>query len=154
MQDNPNPTVYPLTLYYDASCPMCHAEMHNLMRRNARELLVFVDVTAPGFDAQPLGASQQDLMTLIHARCADGTLVRGVDVFRLAYTAAGLPWVSALVSLPVVGPLTDALYPWVARFRNQIPRWLTRALFERATERAAHRAATQSAACQQGRCEL
>ena len=150
MQTNPDPAVYPLTLYYDASCPMCKAEMHNLMLRNQRELLVFVDVTAPGFDAQPLGVSPQDLMTLIHARRADGALVRGVDVFRLAYVAAGLPWVSALVSLPVVGPVTDALYPWVARFRNQIPRWLTRALFER----AAARAASQSAACQQGRCKL
>lgn len=135
------PAIYPLTLYYDGACPMCRAEMHNLMLRNRRELLAFVDISVPGFSGQPPGATQQDLMTLIHASQADGTLVKGVDVFRLAYSAAGLPWVSTLVRLPVIGPLADRLYPWIARFRHHIPRPLVVLLFETAARRAAAQAA-------------
>jgi predicted DCC family thiol-disulfide oxidoreductase YuxK len=143
MTVNSAPAVYPLTLYYDGACPMCHAEMHNLMLRNQRQLLVFVDISVPGFSGQPPGATQQDLMTLIHASQADGTLVKGVDVFRLAYSAAGLPWVSALVRLPVIGPLVDRLYPWVARFRQRIPQRLVVLLFETAARRAAIQAAAR-----------
>lgn len=138
------PNIYPLTLYYDGACPMCHAEMHNLMLRNRDELLAFVDISVPGFDGQPPGATQHDLMTLIHARQADGTLVKGVDVFRLAYSAAGLPWVSALMRRPVIGPLADRLYPWVARFRNHIPQRLVVLLFENAARRAAAQPRCQS----------
>ena len=29
-----NETVYPLTLYYESACPLCKAEMQNLMLRN------------------------------------------------------------------------------------------------------------------------
>ena len=149
MTANPAPAVYPLTLYYDGACPMCRAEMHNLMLRNQRNLLAFVDISVPGFSGQPPGATQQDLMALIHARQADGTLVKSVDVFRLAYSAAGLPWVSALVRLPVIGPLADRLYPWVARFRNHIPRPLVVLLFENAARRAAAQAAARGQ-CQPG----
>jgi predicted DCC family thiol-disulfide oxidoreductase YuxK len=145
-------SVYPLTLYYDGACPMCRAEMHNLMLRNTRELLAFVDIAVPGFSGQPPGVSQQALMTLMHARRADGTLVVGVDVFRLAYEAAGLPWVTRLVSLPVIGPLTERLYPWVARFRNHIPRPLVVWLFERAARRAAAQAAARGPCAPDGAC--
>lgn len=34
-----HPAIYPLTLYYDGACPMCRAEMHNLMLRNSRNFL-------------------------------------------------------------------------------------------------------------------
>ncbi|KTT06843.1 DCC1-like thiol-disulfide oxidoreductase family protein, partial [Pseudacidovorax intermedius] len=48
-----NPDVYPLTLYYDASCPMCDAEMTHLRLRDEAGRLAFVDASAPGFDAPP-----------------------------------------------------------------------------------------------------
>ncbi|ABM36796.1 thiol-disulfide oxidoreductase DCC family protein [Polaromonas naphthalenivorans] len=140
--------IYPLTLYYDGSCPMCHAEMHNLMLRNTRELLAFVDISVPGFSGQPPGATQHDLMTLMHARQADGTVIKGVDVFRLAYAAAGLGWVSALFRLPVVSTVADRLYPYLARYRNRIPRRLVQLAFETAARRAAARA--QARQCKAG----
>lgn len=42
-------STYPLTIYYDASCPLCHAEMHNLMLRNSQGLLQFVDASPVDF---------------------------------------------------------------------------------------------------------
>ena len=44
-------SLYPLTLLYDADCPVCSLEMDNLRARDAEGRLVFVDIAAPGFDA-------------------------------------------------------------------------------------------------------
>ena len=148
-----NATLYPLTLYYDGACPLCRAEMHNLMLRNTAGLLAFVDVSAPGFDSPPPGTSLTDLLDLIHARRADGEVLRGVEVFRLAYAAVGLPWVGRLTRLPGLRTLSEALYPVVARNRHRLPRRLVVSLFETGWRRAAERAA-QQAHCRDGRCDL
>jgi predicted DCC family thiol-disulfide oxidoreductase YuxK len=44
------PTDYPLTIYYDASCPLCATEMHALKRNDAAGVLELVDCSAPEFD--------------------------------------------------------------------------------------------------------
>ncbi|MFM9879179.1 MAG: thiol-disulfide oxidoreductase DCC family protein [Burkholderiaceae bacterium] len=136
-----NSAVYPLTLYYESACPLCNAEMTNLMLRNHGQLLRFVDVSAPGFAAVPPGTSLQDLLDLIHAQRADGQVVKGVEVFRLAYEAVGLGGVARALRLPVLGALAKHAYPLLARNRHRIPRSLVRFMFEGAVRRAAQRAA-------------
>ncbi|MFD2452296.1 thiol-disulfide oxidoreductase DCC family protein [Ideonella paludis] len=145
-----NPAIYPLTLFYDASCPLCAAEMHNLMLRNTAGHLAFVDVSAPEVPSHIDGVSREAMMTEIHARQADGEWVRGVDVFRLAYQAAGLPQVSKVLSWPLLAPMADALYPWVARNRQHMPQVLSGLLFGRALRRAA--AQVQARQCAAGAC--
>lgn len=142
--------IYPLTLYYESACALCNAEMSNLMLRNTQGLLVFADVSAPGFCALPEGASMADLLHLIHARRADGQLVRGVEVFRLAYEAVGLSWVTTALRLPVLGKLAERLYPTLARNRHRIPRVVASLLFEGAIRRAAEKAAAQGMRCAPG----
>lgn len=146
-----NPSIYPLTLFYDASCPLCAAEMHNLMLRNTEGHLAFVDVSAPEVPSHIDGVSREAMMTEIHARQADGEWVRGVDVFRLAYRAAGLPRVSSVLSWPLLAPAADALYPWVARHRQQMPKMLSSLLFGRALRRAAAQAHARQ--CDAEACE-
>ncbi|MEK8031350.1 DUF393 domain-containing protein [Ideonella sp. DXS29W] len=143
---------YPMTIYYDASCALCNAEMTNLMLRNTEGLLRFVDVSAPGFDAPPPGTTVSTLMELIHAQTADARLLNGVEVFRLAYRAVGLGWLWAPTNWPVLRPLADKLYPVVARNRHRIPRALSHLLFETTARRAAQRASAQR--CQaDGTCQ-
>ena len=48
---------YPLTLLYDAACPVCALEMDHLRSRNQQGLLAFVDIAQPGFEAARYGAS-------------------------------------------------------------------------------------------------
>lgn len=148
-----NPMIYPLTIYYDASCPLCNAEMNNLMLRNHAQQLQFVDASAAGFASPLPGIAQADLMNLIHARRADGNVVKGVEVFRLAYGAVGLGWVTAPTAWPLLKQLADHAYPWVVRHRYRFPRWLVHALFEGPTRRAAERAA-QRARCNGNQCHL
>jgi predicted DCC family thiol-disulfide oxidoreductase YuxK len=145
-----NPVIYPLTIYYESACPLCNAEMTNLMLRNTDQLLEFADISAPGFDALPDGTTLQAMLEIIHARRADGVVIRGVEVFRLAYDAVGLSRVAGALRLPVLGWAADRSYPWVARNRHRFPRALIRLLFEGETRRAAERAAgtrCTSAAC-------
>jgi predicted DCC family thiol-disulfide oxidoreductase YuxK len=136
---------YPLTLYYDASCPLCLSEMRNLMLRNHWALLRFVDVSAPNFVA-PAGVTRTDLLSLMHGQTAQGQWLRGVAVFELAYRAAGLPQVSWVLGLRWLRPFANRLYPVIARYRHQLPRWVPRLLFETALRRAAQHA-------QQNRCD-
>ena len=145
-----NNAIYPLTLYYESACPLCNAEMTNLKLRNTAGLLRFVDVSAPGFDACPPGTTLEDLMALMHGLTADGRVLKGVEVFRLAYSAVGIPQVAALTSLPGIAPLSERVYAVIARNRHRLPRRLITALFERALRRAAEQAATQR--CDGGTC--
>lgn len=138
--------LYPLTLYYDASCPLCKAEMDNLRLRDTRQRLCFVDASAPGFDAAPPGVSVAELMTLMHARTASGQVLSGVPAFELAYGAVDLPIVVALLRAPVLRPLAIRLYPHIARHRQRLPRWLAAVVFGRALRHAAERAARQHCA--------
>lgn len=139
-------STYPMTIYYESACPLCNAEMSNLMLRNTRGLLRFEDVSAPGFNDMPTGTTMNDLLDLIHAQKADGSVIKGVEVFRMAYEAVGLGWVTAATRWPVIGPLADRVYPVLARNRHRLPRPLVALLFETAARRAAERAA------ERGRC--
>ncbi|MDA8444051.1 thiol-disulfide oxidoreductase DCC family protein [Paracidovorax valerianellae] len=149
-----NPAVYPLTLYFDSRCRLCAAEMGNLMVRNTDGLLRFADVWAPDFEGPPAGTTQEELLTLIHARQADGGLLRGVAVFRAAYEAVGLGWVTAATRWPVIGPLADKVYPVLARNRYRLPQWLVQGLFERASGAAARRAAARHCKPDDDQCRL
>lgn len=137
-------TTYPLTIYYDASCPLCNGEMTNLMLRNTEGLLVFVDASPADFVSPIAGTTRHELMNMIHAVRADGQVVKGVEVFRLAYGAVGLGWVTAPTALPGLRQLADLAYPWVVRNRYGFPRRLVALLFEGPTRRAAEQAARRA----------
>ncbi len=141
---------FPLTLLYDGACPLCMLEMRELMARNTAQLLRFEDISAPGFDATPYGASLAAMNGLIHAQRADGSLVVGVEVFRLAYGAVGLRALVAPTAWPVLKPVVDALYAFFARHRMLLSRWFSPA----ALWLSARRAAKRSAACKEGACDV
>lgn len=141
---------YPMTIYYDASCALCNGEMTNLMLRNTQGLLVFVDASPDDFISPVPNTSRHALMNMIHAVRADGQIARGVEVFRLAYGAVGLGWVTAPTTWPVLRQLADRTYPWLVRNRYRVPRPLVALMFEGPTRRAAERAAQQAA--QRARC--
>lgn len=113
-------TRFPMTLLYDGDCPVCALEMDHLRARHAAGRLVFVDIAAPGFDASAYGTTPAALNAEIHAVLPDGTLLRGVEVLRRAYAAAGLGWVLAPTGWAPLRPLADAAYRVFARHRRTI----------------------------------
>jgi len=116
---------YPLTVFYDASCPMCASEMHAIKALDAQGRIELVDCSAAAFDEAALtggGYCRADAMSLIHARDADGRWLVGVDVFEAAYRAAGLEAIARIWGSRRLRPLLDRMYPWVARNRQRLSR--------------------------------
>lgn len=111
---------YPLTLFYDAACPVCSLEMDHLRERDHAGRLRFVDIGAPGFDAAAHGATLQAMNAEIHARRSDGSMLKGVEVLRLAYDAVGLGWVLRASAWPPLRPAFDGAYRVFARHRLAI----------------------------------
>lgn len=138
---------YPLTLYYDASCQLCSAEIRNLKARDTEGRLLLVDCSPADFREGP--APREALMNAIHAVDADGRVFVGVETFRVAYGAVGLRAVSRALGLPGIAQVAERAYPVLVRNRYRLPRWLIGRLFER----AARRATMRSSACTAGACE-
>lgn len=139
---------YPLTLLYDEACPLCKLEIDNLKVRNEAGLLRFTDISAPDFDPAPYGVPLHEMLAVIHAIKCDGTVVRGVEVFRLAYSAVGLGWITSPTGWPFLKPLFDRAYVQLARHRYRVSSKLAWLLFGIAARRAARR----SRACTEGTC--
>ena len=114
--------VYPLTLLYDAACPVCSLEMDHLRERNAHGRLAFVDIAAPGFDAAAYGSTLAALDAEIHGVWADGSVVKGLETLRAAYAAVGLGWVLRPTGFGPLRPVFDIAYRLFARYRRPISR--------------------------------
>ncbi len=143
---------YPLTLLYDARCAVCALEMDHLRERGQQRgdgRLVFIDISAPGFDPLPYGATLAAMNAEIHAIRPDGSVLRGVPVLRLAYAAVGLGWVLRPTGWAPLRPLFDAGYRVFARHRQT----LSRVAAPLIQGLRAHRMAQRMKACQAGACD-
>jgi predicted DCC family thiol-disulfide oxidoreductase YuxK len=144
--------VYPLTLLYDAACPVCALEMDHLRSRNLGGQLVFVDISTPGFDPAPYGVGFEAMDAEIHARCADGRVIHGVEVLRLAYAAVGLGWVLRPTGWLPLRALSEAGYRVFARHRRSISR-VAAPLIDAIRHARAERLARRMRSCRAGTCE-
>ena len=130
----PDPTLaYPLTVYYDASCPLCRAEMETLKARDGDDRLRLVDCSAAAFDATTCaaqGVTRTMMMERIHARDASGRWLVGLDVFAAVYGAAGFPRFARIYASRWLRPLLDRAYPWIATHRYALSRFGLPRLFD------------------------
>jgi len=111
-----------LTLYYDGHCHFCLRAVQRLQRWDKRGALAYADIAAPGFDPAPLGVTLEALNTEMHARRADGTLLRGMDSILEAHMLAGRAWLVWPLRIPFLRPLFGAAYRAFARNRYRISR--------------------------------
>jgi predicted DCC family thiol-disulfide oxidoreductase YuxK len=110
------------TIYFDGDCPFCVREISWLLRRGERTggRLVAVDIAAPEFDPLAHGADREAFMARIHGRRGDGPLIDGMQVFREAYRAVGLGWLTAPTGWPLLRPIFDLAYRIFARHRVRL----------------------------------
>ena len=135
---------YPLTVYFDATCVLCTAEMSAMKARDAAARLDLVDCSPAGFNAGP--APREALMAAIHAVDAAGQVFVGVPAIRACRDAVGLPSGSFLLDLPWIAPMADRAYAVLARNRYRLPRWLVALV--------ARKAARSSRTCAGGNCRI
>ena len=144
-----------LTVWYDASCPLCATEMRALRRHAGEDVLALRDCSTTGFDDAEMavaGYRQADLMRLIHARDASGHWLRGVEVFERAYRLAGIENVARIFGDRRLRPLWDRVYPWIARHRMLLSRLHLNAIYGRLIDHAARGAARRARACVDAHC--
>ena len=122
---------FEVEVFYDGECPLCKREIGMLRRLDRRERIRFTDIAEPGFDAEALGRSFEDMMARIQGRLQDGTWIEGVEVFRRLYGAVGFGPLVALSRVWGLRQLLDAAYTVFAKNRL---RWTGR--------------------CEDGRCAL
>lgn len=156
MQPFDHATQFPMTIYYDASCRFCNAEMTNLMLRNEAGQLIFIDANSGDLSAAP--APYDELMRAIHGIGADGSVYTGVDCLTRAYLGIGWAWVPQLINLPLVAGAARKLYPVIARNRHRLPQgpvaWVFEMALRRAARHHARQAAARSSACANGACDI
>jgi len=115
---------YPLTLYVDDACPLCHAEMAGLAARDRSSCLRVVDASAAGFGGdeatRAAGLDQATLLHRLHARDAQGRWLVGIPVFAAAYEAAGVRWMAKLLRIRLLRPAWDVGYALVADHRGAL----------------------------------
>ena len=125
----PDTPVFPLQIFYDGSCSVCATEMNVYRRKEHGGRLIFVDISAQGFDPSPFGVTMDAFMYEMHAIDREGHIYRGVGAFRAIWqafpdsTRYGL--LAALVSLSGVNFLARLAYRGFARIRKYLPKYRT-----------------------------
>ena len=116
-----------LTIYYDASCPLCVCEMAVVKSRDVDGLLALVDCSgnqplpAPRMSNEA-GITREAMMRSLHARTADGRWLVGVPAYEAIFRATGFPRLARLAASARLAPLLAKVYAWVARYRYRLPR--------------------------------
>lgn len=113
---------YPLEFLYDGECSICRFDVAHLRRHDQHGRLLFIDISTPDFDPTPYGRSRAELLARMTARRADGVVVDGPEVFRLALAANGLGWLIAPTRWPVFAQITELSYRCFARNRVALSR--------------------------------
>ena len=155
--NNAIPVQYPLTIFYDRSCPLCTREVTVLKQYDHADQLQLVDCSPADF-AEVEGHTREAMMRLIHARDAAGQWLIGAPVFAAAYTASGFASVARMWGAKRLQPLWRVVYPWIADNRMLLSKlgvtgamtWVLHGLHAR----AAKKALAASKACHLGQCEI
>jgi len=111
---------FAVEVFYDGACPLCTKEMRMLQRRDQGQRIRFTDIADPSFDAAAVGLSWETLMSRIHGRLPDGTVIEGVEVFRRLYAAVGFSTLAKLSRAPGISHLLELAYHLFAKNRLRL----------------------------------
>lgn len=112
-----------LTIFYDGSCGVCHAEISHY-RSIAGQRIQFVNIADPDFDASVFGKSLESFQSQMHALDAEGHFFTGVDAFCQLWDLLPSPFyprLSTFVRVPGINCMARAGYTVFAKFRHLLP---------------------------------
>ena len=150
-------TEMPLIVYFDASCLLCNSEMQNIKAHDVDDAVILVDCSAPDFDDSPFraeGITRDAMMKCLHARDANDTWLKGVAAFEVIYRSVGIASVANMWAHPLIRPLAERVYPWIARHRNPLSMLGVHKLFNLWSRYVARRSNQLSQACKDNSCRI
>ncbi|WP_263080143.1 DUF393 domain-containing protein [Endozoicomonas sp. Mp262] len=112
---------FPVTLFYDGSCPLCMKEVHWLQSKNNRKRLRFVDIKQADFAQHYPHLDVDALDNTLHAQWSNGKIVKGVDATVSAWEAVGKGWLLTPLTWPLFSDVATCTYKTFARNRH----WLS-----------------------------
>jgi predicted DCC family thiol-disulfide oxidoreductase YuxK len=118
-------TVYPLTLFYDSRCPLCVAEMKQLLSLDEKKNLRFEDIYSQDFADRFPHIDPVDADRILHAEYADGQMLYGLDVTHRAWVAVEKKRWIAVLRWPLIRWIADVAYLLFARNRYTLSYLLT-----------------------------
>jgi predicted DCC family thiol-disulfide oxidoreductase YuxK len=149
--------VYPLTIYFDASCGLCNSEMQNIKIHDHNNQLVLIDCSVKDFDDSPFhgeGITKNLMMNRLHAQDANGDWLVGVEAFEVIYRTVGMASIAKLWGGRFTKPLAVKLYPWVVKHRYTLSKIGLPELFGLWSRHTARKAEKRSRLCSEGRCSI
>lgn len=114
-----------LTVFYDARCPLCLAEMRRLKGNDKGNRIRLVDINNEGFNDDYPQIDAARAQTILHALDENNRLHLGLDVTYIAWRLVGKSfWVWPL-KWPLVRLFADPVYRLFALYRYPISYLLT-----------------------------
>jgi predicted DCC family thiol-disulfide oxidoreductase YuxK len=153
---------YPLTIFFDASCPVCAHEVALLQRYDLNKALAFVDCSPVQFvppEGAPASVTRAAMMSRIHGHDASGQWLIAEKVFAAAYEVCGFGLLARMWGHPRLERFWQRVYPWVADNRMLLSKLgvgaalagFMKLLAPFATKSAAKKAAENAQICAAGR---
>ena len=106
-----------IEVFFDGDCPLCSKEIALLQRLDKESKIVFTDIKSSSFDPSVYGLTFDEFMAEIRGRLPDGTMIKGVEVFRRLYVAVGFSKIVLLTRLPLVASMLEFGYRLFAKNR-------------------------------------
>jgi predicted DCC family thiol-disulfide oxidoreductase YuxK len=147
---------YPITIYYDASCPLCTREISILKQFDTANQIALIDCSPIDYSGEGEHA-RADMMKLIHAKDANGQWLIGAPVFAAAYAVTGFASIARMWGARWLQPFWRVVYPWIANNRMLLSKLGAMSamtfLLHSLHARSAKKAVANSAACNNVACE-
>ena len=114
-----------LTIFYDSYCPLCSAEIDQLIAFDSDNQLSFEDIHAVDFVQRYPYIDKVEANKLLHGQLSNGDMIYGLDVTCMAWRTVGKHRWLSILRWPVIRWFADLAYVFFARHRNRISSLLT-----------------------------
>lgn len=118
---------FDISVFFDGACPLCSREIEVYKRKDSLHKIEFIDIAAPGFNAEDYGFVARDVRLSLHVKNYQSQKVsKGVDAFLeiWQHLPGGLyKFLFNVVSVPLVKLFLRPCYFVFARYiRPNLPK--------------------------------